>query len=223
MKELILITILLFTHLAFIGVGNAVTTVSVMSFKNKVGSMSCNQDWYWWRDNLGQAFKEMLTTELTKNSKIEIYEREHINDIYEQEVNLINSENTEAIEKGNFKKAKYTFVGAVSSYEYCAEKNKGGVALGTLAALAGYASPAANFLPELSFSKATAKVVIDLRLIETRTGRILKSVRSEGVATRTNFKAQSEIGSIDSAQETPVGEAARNAIEKSISEFSNYL
>jgi hypothetical protein len=34
--------------------------VSVLSFKNKTGSMSCSQDWFWWQDHLGSAFQDML-------------------------------------------------------------------------------------------------------------------------------------------------------------------
>lgn len=201
--------------------------VSVLSFKNKVGNLTCDQDWNWWRDHLGSAFQDMLMTELSKSSNIVLLERENIQDINNMEVNLVNSEKSEhKIEKGNFTKAKYTIVGAVSSYEYCAEKKKGGIAVSTVAGffgIDGAARQVADTVNSVDISKASAKVVIDLRVVETKTGRVVKSVKAEGFAERSQFKIDSNLASYESAKETPVGEAARQAIEKGTSQILTSL
>lgn len=196
----------------------AATPVSVLSFKNKVGNVTCRQDWYWWSDNLGSAFQEMLINEMSGNSKIDLLERESIYDIEDREVNLINSEkSSHKIEKGNFTKAKYTVIGAVSEYEYCAESQKTKVNVSKVAGLlglGGFAGAVAENIDDVKFGDAHAKVVVDIRVVETATGRIVKTVKAEGLAQRKNFKIDTTIGDHQSAQDTPVGEAARNAIAK---------
>lgn len=211
----VLLLLLLFLTLAKNAYASGVP-VSVLKFENKVGASSCNQDWYWWQDHLGTAFQDMLITELQKNSKFEVYERENINQMYANEHQLVNSQAEEKIETGKFKKAKYTFVGAVSGYEYCAQKTGGSVNVGMLASLVGFGGvPSVN----IGLSKANAKVIIDLRVIDTRTGRIVKSIKAEGEASRKNFKVAAEIGDFGDAMETPVGEASRSAIEKATKEI----
>ena len=200
--------------------------VSVLQFKNKVGDMSCNQDWYWWHDHLGTAFQEMLITELASDSRLELLERETIRDIYDGEVNLINSENsTHQIEKGQFTKAKYTIVGSVSEYEYCAEKSKVGVGVTQVLGLLGASGAAYEAMgsSDISFSNANAKVVVDVRLIDTRSGKIVKSVKAEGFAKRNKFKLTGDLINFEDAKNTPAGEAARNAIQKAAQELKTAM
>jgi curli biogenesis system outer membrane secretion channel CsgG len=191
--------------------------VSVISFKNKAGNVSCDIDWYWWRDNLGSAFQDMLLTELAKNPRVELLERENIEEINDMEVNLVNSEeSSHKIEKGHFTKAKFTIAGAVTGYEYCADKKRVGAGVSAIAGflgVGGAVGAVSDTVDEVSFYKAHAKVLIDVRVIETKTGRIVKSITTEGTAERSNFKVQSTLASYKQAQETPVGEAARNAIK----------
>lgn len=202
---------------------NASVPVSVLSFKNKIGNITCQSDWEWWRDHLGSAFKDMLLTELGKNDNISLLERENIEAINDRELNLVNSEKSaHKIEKGHFTKAKYTIVGAVSSYEYCADKRKINVGVSQVASfigLNGLAGEVANTVDDVGISNAHAKVVIDVRVIETQTGRIIKTVKAEGDAKRSNFKVRGTLGGYSDAMETPVGEAARNAIEKAATEI----
>ena len=222
MKKIIFALILNLTTLPAL----ASVPVSVLQFKNKVGDMSCNQDWYWWNDHLGTAFQEMLITELASDSRIELLERETIRDIYDGEVNLINSENsTHTIEKGQFTKAKYTVVGSVSEYEYCAEKSKVGVGVTQVLGLLGASGAAYEAMgsSDISYSNANAKVVVDVRLIDTRSGKIVKSVKAEGRAKRNKFKLTGDLINFEDAKNTPVGEAARNAIEKAAQELKTAM
>lgn len=201
--------------------------VSVLAFKNKTGSMSCNQDWYWWQDHLGSAFQDMLLTELGKDDRLELLERENIQELNDSEVNLVNSENSKhKIEKGHFSKAKYSLVGSVSSYEYCAEKKKLGVGVSAVSGFlgaTGLVGAVADTVNEVGVSRANAKIVIDVRVVETKTGRIVKTVRSEGTADRSNFAIDSSLASYEDAQKTPVAEAARMAIEKAVAQLTPTL
>jgi curli biogenesis system outer membrane secretion channel CsgG len=196
----------------------AAVPVSVMSFKNTVGDLVCEQDWFWWRDHLGTAFQDMLLTELAKNEQIALLERENIQDLNDLEVDLVNStHSTHEIEKGHFTKAKYTIAGAVTGYEYCADNKKTNVNVAAIAGFLGIdgdAGTVADTINNVRIAKAHAKVIIDLRVIETRTGRIIKTITAEGKAERSNFKIDSELASYQDAKETPVGEAARLAIQK---------
>lgn len=224
MKKLICIL----TLLALYSLGaKAEVPVSVLSFKNKVGNVACDQDWYWWSSNLGSAFQDMLLTELANNPKIALLERENIRDINDMEVNLINSEeSSHQIQKNQFTKAKYTIIGSVSSYEYCADKKKLSVGVSAVASFLGVGGDvgkAADLISDVGVSKANAKVVIDLRVVETKTGRIIKSVKSEGFAERSNFKINSSLADYSDASETPVGEAAREAISKAAPQLNKVL
>lgn len=211
-------TLLAFIVLSLSSASFAAVPVSVLSFKNKVGNINCNQDWYWWSDHLGTAFQDMLLTELSKDSNVDLLERENIQAINDEEVNLINSEKSaNKIEKGHFEKAKYTVMGAVTGYEYCAEKKSVNVSVSRVASFLGVNEDVAKLtdtVDSVKFGKANAKVIIDLRVVETQTGRIVKTIKAEGESARSDFKINSSLADYAEAKETPVGEAARAAIEK---------
>lgn len=198
----------------------AAVPVSVSSFKNKVGQTSCDYNWGWWSLNLDSAFQDMLITELSKNSSLDILERENIEAINNEEVELVNSSRSHhKIRKGGFEKARYTIIGAVTGYEYCAEKKKASIGVSAVAGflgLGGAAGLVAEQISEIAVSKATAKVIIDVRVVDTETGRIVKTIKSEGTAERSNFNINSDLASYEAASETPVGEASRQAVEKAV-------
>lgn len=200
------IPVLLFFALFAGATADAATPVSVTRFENKAGTPGCDKDWWWWRDHLGSAFQEMLITTLSKSEAVEVLERETIKEIFEGEHELPNSENASPLERGQFRKARYTFVGSVSEYEYCASDMGGGVNIG---ALAGWDLPVA-----VKMNKASAKVAVDIRMIDTVTGRIVKSVRAEGDASDGALGLDLGVADFAAAKKTPVGHAARAAIEK---------
>lgn len=194
----------------------ATIPVSVTAFKNKVGSSGCAEDWNYWGEHLGSAFQEMLITELVKREgRFEILEREQIRDIYNGEHELVNSEESDIrLQKKKFKKARYTFVGSVSEYEYCASSNSGDVQL-PIGGLFGSVG--------VKFSKKNAKVRIDLRVIDTVTGRVVASVMSEGKADRMGVGFDSDDMSYENQSRSPVGEAARTAIQDAVAKVENRL
>lgn len=200
------ISVLLLLTLFAAANAEAATPVSVTRFENKASSPGCDKDWWWWRDHLGSAFQEMLITTLNKSENVEVLERETIKEIFDGEHELINSEEDQSLARGKFRKARYTFVGSVSEYEYCASDMGGGVNIGVLA---GWDLPVA-----VKMNRASAKVAVDIRVIDTVTGRIVKSVRAEGEASDTGMGVDLGVADFAAAKKTPVGQAARAAIEK---------
>lgn len=196
--------------------GFSATKVTVTQFENKANpSSSCLYYWDYWRDQIGEAFTEMLVNELNQLSEIEVYERQTIKQIYNNEHDLINSENTEPIEKGQFKKADITLAASVSEYEFCADKKKTNIDLGSILPIS---------VPlRVGFGNAKAKVGIDLRVIDVRTGRIIKTIHTTGEAKRSSLDFDVSVVSHENSQKTPVPEAAREAIKKAVSEVRPYL
>lgn len=184
--------------------------ISITKFTNKAGSSNCRYGWDWWERNLGSGFKEMLADELLKSDQIELFERETISEMYNSEHELVNSQEDTSIKRGKFKKAKYTFVGAVTEFEYCASEKKGSVNVGAIAGLFGVPAPDID----VGMKGASAKIAIDLRVIETETGRILKSVRAEGSVNDQKFALDTRFGDFSSQENSPMGQAAREAISK---------
>lgn len=190
---------------------NAATRVSVTQFVDKANNSSCRwqYDRHWWHD-IGQAFREMLISELIKNSKVEIYERETIRQINNDEHELVNADESDSAnpQKKKFKKAQITLVGAVSEFEFCSGGAGFGVDVGSLIG--------ATSVP-VKFDMAQAKVVVDLRVIDVETGRVLGSVRGAGHATSTdvdvgNFFNPGAPFNVNAFSNSPLGDAAREAI-----------
>lgn len=206
MKFTILLSILLSSVLA-----SAATPVSITKFTNKAPDHACRHDWFWWRDYLGSGFQEMLANELVSSGKVELLEREVIHDIYNDEHNLVNSEEDKSLKRGKFKKARFTIAGAVTEFEYCAERNATRVNVGAIASLLG-----ATGVPSVGvgFGKATAKLAIDVRVIDTETGRVVKTIRAEGSAEDSRFALDTDYVDYASREKTPMGRAVRDAIRK---------
>ena len=215
MKVTILFSILFSSVLA-----SAATPVSITKFANKAPDTGCRHDWVWWHDYLGSGFQEMLANELVSSGKVELLEREVIQDIYDGEHNLVNSEEDTSLKRGKFKKARFTIAGAVTEFEYCADRSGARVNVGAIASLLG-----ASGVPSVGvgFGKATAKLAIDVRIIDTETGRVIKTVRSEGSAEDSRFSLDTQYGDYATREKTPMGRAVRDAIQKASAQIVSSL
>lgn len=188
----------------------AATPVSIHQFSNKAAPSACRYQYEWWGQHLGTGFQEMLAKELLESGKVEVLEREVIHSIYNDEHNLVNSEADTTLEKGQFKKAKYVIAGAVTEFEYCAEKKGGSVNIGAVAAFLGGSAPDIS----VGFGTAKAKLAMDLRLIDARTGKVIKTVRAEGTAEDSRWDLDANLGDFYSQDSSPMGQAARTAIRE---------
>ncbi len=153
---------------------------SIAAFNNKSASTdegACHS-WLYFSSTLGDAFVDTAIQELSNYSKIQVLERANIARIYNQEVNLMNAEKTAPIERGHFKRAQYTIVGTVDSFEYCAGRS--GIGLNTV--LSGFALGGG-----VREEKATVNVL--LRLVDTKTGAVVATASGAGEQTRRNISS----------------------------------
>ncbi len=209
MKNLVFVSLLLATP-AF-----AQTKLSIVEFENKANSGDCRFDgWAWWNQNLGSAFKEMLVGEIKKHSRFKLYERATIRKVYENEHDLVNSENAPKKAKGQFQVADFTLAGSVSEFEYCSSGRTGGIRLGGL-----------GILNDLSIGGETqeAKVVVDIRVINTETGEITATTQGEGTVKDGKLDLGVSLGPVSTNlgghEGTPIAKAARLAIHNATNEI----
>lgn len=175
--SLLFTTVLLLTSLASMGVQAAEKIrVSVPQFTNRSASGNPHEDgncygWYWFRSDLGEAFQERLIASLLKDARYEVLERETLTQIVDNEINLKNGERSSKIRKGLFRRAQYTLVGAVSAFEYCESGSSGGINLGSLIGIGDL---------DLSAKTKSALVEVEIRAVDTTTGRVVTSATGKG-------------------------------------------
>jgi curli biogenesis system outer membrane secretion channel CsgG len=182
--------------------------ISVTQFKNRSAQTGNNghcRGWLWFNSDLGNAFQDLAVSQLQNYSKLNVLERDTIHKIYDNEVNLVNSEKSVAIEKGHFKKAKYTIVGVVNSFEYCSG-NTGIKA----------ASVLTKTLFGADVDRETAKVEINLRLIETKTGEVIATASGVGEQSRTSASFDALNKNIDVGSQIFLQSSLSDAIKEAI-------
>lgn len=193
--------------------------ISISQFVDKSNGGKCRDHWDWWRDHLGSGFQEMLAAEMLKFPKIALFERETIQRIYQNEHELVNSDDDQVLKKGKFKKAKYTLVGAVTEFEYCAESKGASVNVGRVAGLFGVPAPDL----EIGGKKVKAYLKIDLRVINTESGQIVRTITTHGRIEDANFQMESTFGAFSSQDNSPMAKAAREAMAKAALEVQSVL
>jgi curli biogenesis system outer membrane secretion channel CsgG len=186
--------------------------VSVTRFTDKTasgasGSGTCHA-YYLWADRLGDAFADVLVEKLEATNKVEVLERDAIREIYANEVDLINSDDT-SVAKGKFQKAKVTLVGAVDGFEYCESGSGAAVNVGRIFGVG-------DIMPVLKTSSASISVLI--RAIDTATGKVLGTARSKQSQSKRSIGLLANIEGIDFAgadfRQTSLGEVIEKTIEE---------
>jgi len=191
--------------------------VSVTAFTNKSSTSgdsgeSCHS-WAWFGNELGTAFSDILIENLKKNPKIEVYERENLNTIYENEVDLVNS-NDQSIKRGEFKKAKITFIGVVDGFEYCEEGSKIAVNIGSLFGIG-------DIVPAIKTSNATVSVLV--RAIETQTGKVIVTARSKKEQKKNSLGLFVSVGGFDFGGTSFKQSALNETIQETLKDVSQQL
>jgi curli biogenesis system outer membrane secretion channel CsgG len=172
--------------------------VAVFTFEDKT-----DHTWHWWDGRApGDGMSDMLTTSLVKSGKYTVIERKQIAQILsEQQLGqsgIVTQES--AAQVGKMLGVELAIVGAVTEFGY-AKKDVGG-------RLKGFG---------LGVKSQKATVAVDVRLISTSTGEILKAenVRKEesssGLSVSTpevDFQNASEFDN------SIVGKATRSAIDE---------
>jgi curli biogenesis system outer membrane secretion channel CsgG len=171
--------------------------VAVFSFQDKT-----DHTWHWWDGRApGDGMADMLTTSLVKSGKYTVIERKEINAILDEQklgqTGVVTEQS--AAKVGKMLGVELAIVGSVTEFGY-SKKDVGG-------SLKGFS---------LGVKKQKATVAVDVRLMNTTTGEILKAetVRKEesasGLRVGTPDAAFNNESEFDNSI---VGKATRAAID----------
>lgn len=173
---------------------------------------------HWWRKEIGDGMADQLTTALVKTNKFIVLERQALDAVLsEQDLALSGrvSAHTGAA-YGEIEGAELVIVAAVTEFD---DGNSG--------VSAGGGSFVNNVFSSVSAGLSGTHMAIDLRLIDTRTSRILAVTTVEGGSTdfditgaATSFGSSILGTNLSAWSNTPKEKALREVIEKAV-EFLN--
>jgi len=176
--------------------------LAVLKFENKVKTPIPNPSW-----NIGDGLTEMLSTELFKTGRFIMVERAALAEIVkEQELGQSGLVQRETAAKvGDLLGAQLLVAGAVTEFEATSSGGGGGVGFRGLS---------------LAIQMSNAHVGVDVRLVDSTTGQILKSYNASATAQSTGLGFGATVQGVrfgsDGFQKTPLGEATREAIQKAV-------
>ncbi|MDE2179884.1 MAG: hypothetical protein KGJ40_03430 [candidate division NC10 bacterium] len=176
--------------------------LAVIRFDNKVKTPIPDASW-----QIGEGLSEMLTTELFKTGRFIMVERAALADIVkEQELGQTGLVRKETVARvGELLGAQLLITGAVTEFEAQSSGGAGGLGYG------GFA---------LNLQVQNAHVGVDIRLIDSSTGQILKSFNADAKAQSTGLGFSGNIRGVsfgsEAFEKTPLGQATREAIFKAV-------
>jgi curli biogenesis system outer membrane secretion channel CsgG len=144
--------------------------VAVSQFKDKTGKG-------WWTGAIGDGMADMLSTALFHSNRFIVLERQTVSDVLrEQDLGAAGriQKGTEA-PIGQIEGAELLVTGAVTEFE--------GAASGVGGGIGGIGGTAGRVLGGIAGGIKKAHMAIDMRVIDTRTSRIVAATSVEGEAT----------------------------------------
>jgi curli biogenesis system outer membrane secretion channel CsgG len=144
--------------------------VAVSQFKDKTGKG-------WWTGAIGDGMADMLATALFHSNRYIVLERQTVSDVLrEQDLGAAGriQKGTEA-PIGQIEGAELLITGAVTEFEGAASGGGGGIG--------GIGGTAGRVLGGIAGGIKKAHMAIDMRVIDTRTSRIVAATSVEGEAT----------------------------------------
>lgn len=179
--------------------------VAVLDFENKVpGSLN----------DLGSGMADMLIRELDKTGRYTVLERAGLADVLGEQ-DLTNSgrvQRGQQIAIGRVKGAQLLIKGAVTEFSYNVKNRNIGI---------GYRGVG------LGMNSATARVAIDIRLIDAMTGEIIQTfdqaseIEASGAQVSGSLSGFSFSGGGN--ENHPMGQAVRQLIDRSINEIARRI
>lgn len=182
--------------------------IAVARFKDKTGGR-------WYNHRIGEGMADQLTTALFNSNRFIVLERQTLDSVLQEQdlgaSGRIKEETAAPI--GEIEGAEILVVAAVTEFQGNASGgggSLGGFGGGVLGALAG--------------GVKNAHMAIDLRLIDTKTSRILAATSVEGKATDVNlggamggyFGGGALGGALGAYKNTPTGKAIRQCIQEAV-------
>jgi curli biogenesis system outer membrane secretion channel CsgG len=182
--------------------------IAVAQFKDKTGKG-------WWTGQIGDGMADQLTTALFNTNRYIVLERAILSDVLsEQDLGAsgrVRSETAAPI--GQIEGAELLVVGAVTEFEGAASGAQGGVG--------GYGG---GILGGIMGGFKKAHMAIDMRIIDTRTSRVLAATTVEGEASDVNLggllggfgSAGALAGGLSGWKNTPTEKALRECIKEAV-------
>ena len=179
--------------------------IAVADFEDKMSSKG------YYRDEYGRGMSDMLTTELFNTDRYIVLERQKLRAVMaEQDLGATGRIKREtAAEIGEIEGAELLVTAAITGFDPGVSGTNvglGGVLGGALGGVLG--------------GVKTSRVAMDLRVIDTRTGRIVAATSVE--ANATSFSAgvggigSSMVGGLSTFAKTPMETAIRKAIHEAV-------
>jgi curli biogenesis system outer membrane secretion channel CsgG len=158
---------------------------------------------------LARGMTEMLTTALVKSNRFVVLERSGPGVTQPDPAAIPRTDSGAAGQNAKTIGAQAFITGDITEFSYSQQG-----LTGTLAGLRGLGS-------KLGKAKVSAKVGIDLRIVDADTGQVLAAQHAEGKATMSNVSADMFKGRQDFnatvQRDTPLGEATRQALDRAVS------
>ncbi len=165
-----------------------------------------------YQDPISTGVKDMMVSELVACNRFLVYERENVGDILaEQELSAAAGKPGAKIPQGQLEGVELYIYGALTEFE--AEKEGGGLTIPI---------PAFGTTFDTDLRYKTASVGMDIRIVDTRTGRIVAVTTVKGSATNVGFGAREKTDSdslpksLEGYRNTPVEAAMRKMLRSAV-------
>jgi len=182
--------------------------IAVVEFEDK----SDRSRWHWTGPDPGTGMSDMLVTALVQSGKFMVLEREQLNHVLaEQDLGQsgrVTEQTAPAI--GKLLGVAAIVYGSVSEFGYL-ESDTGGSITGSIG---------------LGVSKTTARVSIDVRMVDTSTAEIILADSADSEKSQRGLKVRTEdfsFGHEGKFDETLAGKAAREAIDELVEEITETM
>jgi curli biogenesis system outer membrane secretion channel CsgG len=190
--------------------------IAVSRFTNKAHGSS------WYNHQIGDGMADQLTTALVNTNRYIVLERQQLSDVMaEQDLGATGRVRGDtAAPIGQIEGAELLITGAVTEFEGSAEGTSGGGAAG--GGLLG------NVVGAVSGAVKKAHMAIDIRVIDTKTSRVLLATSVEGSASNVNVggivsgllgtggSSTALAGGLQSWKNTPNEKALRQCIDAAV-------
>lgn len=181
--------------------------IAVSRFTDKTGKG-------WWTGSIGDGMADMLATALFQTNRYIVLERQTLKDVLQEQdlaaAGRVRQETAAPI--GEIEGAELLVTGAVTEFEPGAR--------GGGAGLLGRLIPGADVVGAIAGAVKQAHIAIDLRLIDTRTSRIVAATSVEGKATDIAglgaLVGGSLAGALGGWSKTPMEKAIRVALGEAV-------
>jgi len=193
--------------------------IAVAEFEDKIhGGMRG-----YWQPAYGSGLRDMLTTSLFQSNRYIVLEREQLKAVIQEQdlgtTGRIKKETAVAI--GELEGAEILVKAAITGWQPGTSGGSGSLG-GVASSLLGHdlASTIGKATLSLAGSAQTSTIAMDLRLIDTRTGRILSATSVEGKATSIGAgggaRGVGAFGALSGFAKTPMERAVRECMDQAV-------